>query len=71
METSRCRIRHVPGLEIMAPFAASATRGVALALFSPVNSITIYDLEDDEEENVEESEPDDGSYDENVEMADT
>ncbi len=70
VDASRCRIRHVPGLEIVAPFAASATRGVALALFSPVNSITIYDLEDDEEEEMEESASEDGSYDENVEMTD-
>lgn len=70
VDASRCRIRHVPGLEIVAPFAASATRGVALALFSPVNAITIYDLEDDEEEDAEESEPEDGSYDENVDCTD-
>lgn len=69
MNASRCRIRHVPGLEIVAPFAASATRGVALAVFSPLNSITIYDLEDDEEEEeVENSGSEDGSYDENVEL---
>ena len=70
IDTGRCRMRHVPGLDIVLPFAASATRSVALALFAPVNSITIYDLEEDEEEDEEEeSEPEgDGSDDENIDV---
>lgn len=55
-----CRTRSVPSMQIMSPFAASHTRGVALALFAPRNLITVYDLEEDED-----NEEEDG--DENVE----
>lgn len=44
-----CRIRYIPNLRIGSPFAASVTRGVALAVYCPQNTIAVFDLEEDEE----------------------
>ena len=44
-----CRTRFIDKLMIGSPFAASVTRGVALAVHLPQNAITVFDLEEDED----------------------
>ena len=39
----------IQSLKIASPFAASVTRGVALAVYQPQNTVTVFDLEEDEE----------------------
>lgn len=49
--TAGCRTRHITQMKISSPFAASSSRGVALAIFQPPgNTIIVYDLEEDEDD---------------------
>ena len=66
VDLASCRSRSVPSMNVTA-FAAGVERGVALALYAPVNAIAIYDLEEDDEEDGDEDGG--GSDDENVAMA--
>ena len=65
IDLASCRSRIVPSMKVTA-FAAGVERGVALALYAPVNAIAVYDLEEDDEE--DEDEDGGGSDDENVAM---
>jgi hypothetical protein len=49
--TAGCRTRHIPQMKFASPFTESSSRGVALAIFRPPgNTITVYDLEEDEDD---------------------
>ena len=49
IDLDECRTRLIQSLKIASPFAASVTRGVALAVYQPQNTVTVFDLEEDEE----------------------
>lgn len=56
LNLNECRTRFIPKLQIGNPFALSVTRGVALAVYLPQNSVTVFDLEEDEEQDEYEEE---------------